>query len=125
MRFKIYFRKFHVLAVRMLNEFHNENKELTREMLTQDGAKKGASILEIAATVGNEEFIAHSSCQNLLSTKWGGDLKLEEDRRFKVNYLYLRSSLFFIFNFIPVDMLVRISGWQTYCVHRFERLIGL
>ena len=90
MRLKIYFRKFHVLVVRMLNEFYNDDKELTRELITQDGTKKGISNLEIAAAVGNEEFIAHSSCQNLLSTKWGGDLKLEEDKRFKVHYLYLK-----------------------------------
>ena len=90
MGFKILFRKFHVLAVRILNGFHNDDKELTREILTQDETKEGASNLEIAAAVGNEEFIAHSSCQNLLSINWGGDLKLEEDRRFKVNYLYLK-----------------------------------
>ena len=74
----------------MLNEFDNDDKELTREMIMQGGTKKGATNLEIAAAVGNEEFIAHSSCQNLLSTKWGGHLKLEGDRRLKVNYLYLK-----------------------------------
>ena len=89
MRFKIYFRKFHVLAERMLNDFHNEDKELTKEMITYRGTETGVSNLNLAAEVGNEEFIAHSSCQNFLSTKWGGDLKLEEGRRFKVNYLYL------------------------------------
>ena len=89
MRFKIYFRKFHVLAERMLNDFHNEDKELTKEMITYRGTETGVSNLNLAAKVGNEEFIAHSSCQNFLSTKWGGDLKLEEGRRFKVNYLYL------------------------------------
>ena len=73
----------------MLNEFHNDNKELTKEMITYRGTEMGVSNLNLAAEVGNEEFIAHSSCQNFLSTKWGGDLKLEEDRRFKVNYLYL------------------------------------
>ena len=89
MRFKIYFRKFHVLAERMLNDFHNEDKELTKEMITYRRTETGVSNLNLAAKVGNEEFIAHSSCQNFLSTKWGGDLKLEEGRRFKVNYLYL------------------------------------
>ena len=90
MGFKIYFRKFHVLAERMLNEFHNDDKELTREMITHRGTETGVSNLNLAVEVGNEEFIAHSSCQNFLSTKWGGDLKLEEDRRFKVNCLYLK-----------------------------------
>ena len=101
MRSKIYFRKFHVLAVRMLNEFYNVSEGLTRELLMEDGAKKEASILEIAATVGNEEFMAHSSCRNFLRTKWCGDLKFEEDRRFKVNYLYLKDRLFFDFQFYP------------------------
>ena len=85
MGFKIYFSKFHELAVRILNEFHNNDKELTKELIMQSETKKGGTNLEIAADVGNEEFIAHSSCQNLLSTKWGGELMLEEDRRFKVN----------------------------------------
>ena len=74
----------------MLNEFYNDNKELTGEMIAHDGTKTRYSSLELAVAVGNEEFIAHSSCQNLLSTKWGGELKLEEDKRFKVNYFYLK-----------------------------------
>ena len=89
MEFKIYFRKFHVLAVRILNEFHNNDKELTKELIMHSETKKGVTNLEMSADVGNEEFIAHSSCQNLLTTKWGGELMLEEDR-LKVNiYIYL------------------------------------
>lgn len=91
MTFKIHFRKFHVLAVRMLNECYNDDKELTRELITLDSYVstrrppiKGVTTLEIAAAVGKEEFVAHSSCQNLLNLKWFGELKLEEDRKFKV-----------------------------------------
>ena len=74
----------------MLNEFYNDDKELTREMIVHNGKKTRDSTLELAVTVGNEEFIAHTSCQNLLSKKWSGDLILEEDKKFKVNYLYFK-----------------------------------
>ena len=49
--------------------------------------KKTVTSLEIAAAVGNEEFVAHSSCQYLLNLRWGGKLKLEEDRRFQVKLI--------------------------------------
>ena len=84
------FRKFHTLAERMLNKFYNDDKELTRKMIVHNGTETGDSNIELAVAVGNEDFIAHSSCQNVLSTKWGGDLMLEEDKKFKVNYLYLK-----------------------------------
>ena len=74
--------------MRILNEYYNDNEELTRELITYDGdtptPKKPNTSLEIAAAVGNEEFVGHSSCQYLLNREWIGKLKLEEGRRFKV-----------------------------------------
>ena len=74
--------------MRILNEYYNDNEELTRELITYDGdtptPKTPNTSLEIAAAVGNEEFVGHSSCQYLLNREWVGKLKLEEGRRFKV-----------------------------------------
>ena len=66
---------------------------MTRELVMYDCStdtsrtKKKVTSLEIAAAIGNEEFVAHSSCQYLLNLRWGGKLKLEKDRRFQVKLI--------------------------------------
>ena len=66
---------------------------MTRSLISHDcyadtlRTIKRVPSFNIAAEIGNEEFIAHSSCQYLLNIRWSGRLILEEGNRFKVKYL--------------------------------------
>ena len=90
--FKNCFRQFHELGLRLLNECHNDDEALTRQLLQYDcyldenahTLLRPVRTLRIAADIGNEEFVAHSSCQYLLNLEWGGALEFQEDGRFKV-----------------------------------------
>lgn len=90
--FKKCFRQFHELGLRLLNECHNDNEALTRQLLQYDcylnesahTLVRPVRTLRIAADIGNEEFVAHSSCQYLLNLEWGGALEFQEDGMFKV-----------------------------------------
>ena len=104
--FNFFSRLFHVLGLRILNECYNENEALTRALITHDcyadtlRTIKRVPSLNIAAKIGNEEFIAHSSCQYLLNVRWGGRLILEEGRRFKVKDFLQQNDTQFLFCFV-------------------------
>lgn len=86
------FRRFHDLAQDLLGECYNNNESLTRELIKYDycadnkKVKQRVSSLKIAASIYNEEFVAHSSCQSLLNFWWGGALATGEERNLKVSY---------------------------------------
>ena len=45
--------------------------------------------MSIASEIYDEEFISHSSCQQLLNLDWYGPLDYEESGRFKVKLCFL------------------------------------
>ena len=72
--------------MRLLNECSNEDERLTRKLLLFDCYNEGTKFkslpsMTIAAQMGNDEFIAHSTCQNILDLEWEGALHVAEDGR--------------------------------------------
>ena len=63
------------LAVGVLDECRKENDELAQNIVINELENFGQlSNLDIAVTADNQEFVAHPSCQTLLSRFWMGSL---------------------------------------------------
>ena len=82
-------RKYHDLGLQLLNACFNEDQVSTRKLLCSDRLEspKKRTPLDIAAEIENEEFVAHSSSQDLLNQKWSGFFELKDDRKIKVIFL--------------------------------------
>ena len=72
--------------MQLLNECSSEDERLTRKLLLLDCYNEGTEFkslpsMTIAAQTENDEFIAHSTCQNILDLEWEGALHIAEDGR--------------------------------------------
>lgn len=83
--------------MQLLNECSSEDERLTRKLLLSDCYNEGTQFkslpsMTIAAQMENDEFIAHSTCQNILDLEWEGALNIGEDGRVLVgnsfHYIY-------------------------------------
>ena len=73
------FRIFQDLALQLLNECHNRNEIFTKHLLTRNFYNWGdQTCFGIAGKSNHSEFIAHTSCQDILSCQWNGDLKISQ-----------------------------------------------
>ncbi|PFX13442.1 Transient receptor potential cation channel subfamily M member 3 [Stylophora pistillata] len=69
-------REFKRLALDLLEKCFQENEELTQQLLTYHLENWGGqTCLSLAVAVEHEEFLAHSSCQALLTDIWTGAIK--------------------------------------------------
>ena len=72
-------RDFKDLAIKILNECYSTNEKQTEAMITRELSQfPGHTCLSLANCSGQEEFIAHSSVQQLLNDVWTGVLKSRE-----------------------------------------------
>ena len=70
------FREFKRLALGLLDKCFQENEELTQQLLTYHLENWGGqTCLSLAVAIEHEEFLAHSSCQALLTDIWTGAMK--------------------------------------------------
>ena len=73
--FLLYFSAYETLAVGVLDECRKENDDLAQNIVIKELANFGnLSNLDIAVTADHQEFVAHPSCQTLLSRFWMGSL---------------------------------------------------
>lgn len=97
---KIWFRRFNELGLRLLKECYKEDEKLTRQLLMNDCSADTSTCekvmrpsrslhMSIASKIYNEEFIGHSSCQQLLKLDWYGPLDCEESGKFMVRFCFL------------------------------------
>ena len=86
MYYSLIFRKYHDLSLELLSQCFNEDEALTLALLSTDRLESSQKLtsLEIAAEINNEEFVAHSSSQYLLDTRWSGILDLQDHEKVKV-----------------------------------------
>ena len=67
------------MAVYLLGECHYRNEIFTRRLIKKKLLNWGdQSCFKIAVGSKHSDFIAHTSCQEILSQKWNGDLKIPE-----------------------------------------------
>lgn len=94
------FREFKRLALGLLDKCFQENEELTQQLLTYHLENWGGqTCLSLAVAIEHEEFLAHSSCQALLTDIWTGAMKNTHRSSIKVrNFGYAREKQ-------------RIPGW--------------
>lgn len=88
------FREFKRLALGLLDKCFQENEELTQMLLTYHLENWGGqTCLSLAVAIEHEEFLAHSSCQALLTDIWTGAMKNTHRSSIKVgNFGYARES---------------------------------
>ena len=98
--FKICFRRFNELGLRLLQECYKEDEKLTRQLLMTDwNADTSTRVkvmfrlprslhMSIASEIYNEEFIGHSSCQQLVNLDWYGPLDYGESGTNKVKLCF-------------------------------------
>lgn len=68
------------MAVQLLSECHNRNEIFTQRLLTKKLIDWGnQTCFSIAVKSKHCDFIAHTSCQDILSCRWNGDLKVPEN----------------------------------------------
>lgn len=68
------------MAVQLLSECHNRNEIFTQHLLTKKLIDWGnQTCFSIAVKSKHSDFIAHTSCQDILSCRWNGDLKVPEN----------------------------------------------
>jgi len=71
----IFLSVYEKLAVGVLNECRNENDDFAQNIVVKELKNFGKlSNLDIAVSADNQEFVAHPSCQTLLSRFWMGSL---------------------------------------------------
>nr|XP_047136370.1 transient receptor potential cation channel subfamily M member-like 2 [Hydra vulgaris] len=87
------------LAVGVLEECRKDNEEEAQTLLVKEIPEFGfLSCLDIAVSANNQDFIAHSSCQTLLSRLWMGAL-------------YINTSLWKVLPCIFFPFLINIIIW--------------
>ena len=73
------FRDFKELAIKILNECYSTKAKETEAMITRELTQfPGHTCLSLANCSSQEEFVAHSSVQQLLQDVWTGALKTRE-----------------------------------------------
>lgn len=69
-------REFKRLALGVLDQCFQTNEELTQQLLTYHLENWGGqTCLALAVAIEYEEFLAHASCQALLTDIWTGAMK--------------------------------------------------
>ena len=97
---KTCFRRLNELGLRLLKECYKEDEKLTMQLLMNDCntdtitcekvMRPSRSLhMSIASEIYNEEFIGHSSCQQLLNLDWYGPIDSEKSGRFTVKLCLL------------------------------------
>lgn len=70
------FREFKRLALGVLDQCFQTNEELTQQLLTYHLENWGGqTCLSLAVSIEYEEFLAHASCQALLTDIWTGAMR--------------------------------------------------
>ena len=84
------------MGLQLLNVYFDEDQLSTRKLLCSDRLEspKKRTPLDIAAEIENEEFVAHSSSQDLLNQKWSKFFELKDDSKIKVIFLTRLSEMF-------------------------------
>ncbi|KAJ7363534.1 Transient receptor putative cation channel sub M member 7 [Desmophyllum pertusum] len=68
--------EFKRLALGLLDQCFQTNEELTQQLLTYHLENWGGkTCLSLAVAIEHEEFLAHCSCQTLLTDIWTGAMK--------------------------------------------------
>ena len=83
------FREFKRMALGLLDQCFQTNEELTQQLLTYNLENWGGqSCLSLAVTIEHEEFLAHVSCQTLLTEIWTGAMKSAHRSSIKVTVTF-------------------------------------
>lgn len=65
------------MAIQLLDECHYRNEIFTRRLVRKELRNwRDQSCVSIATGSKHTDFIAHTSCQDMLSQQWNGDLKI-------------------------------------------------
>ena len=76
LQFLFILREFKRLALGVLDQCFQTNEELTQQLLTYHLEHWGGkTCLALAVAIEYEEFLAHASCQALLTDIWTGAMK--------------------------------------------------
>lgn len=76
LQFLFILREFKRLALGVLDQCFRTNEELTQQLLTYNLENWGGqTCLSLAVAIEYEEFLAHASCQALLTDIWTGAMK--------------------------------------------------
>ena len=79
------FSEFKRMALGLLDQCFQTNEELTQQLLTYNLENWGGqSCLSLAVAIEHEEFLAHVSCQTLLTEIWTGAMKSAHRSSIKV-----------------------------------------
>ena len=93
-------RDFKGLAIKILNECYSTNEKQTEAMITRELTQfPGHTCLSLANCSGQEEFVAHSSVQQLLNDVWTGALKTREISTFTLILAIICPPLIYQFKF--------------------------
>lgn len=85
-QFLFLFREFKRLALCLLDQCFRTNEELTQQLLTYNLQNWGGqTCLSLAISIEHEEFLAHVSCQTLLTDIWTGAMKTAHRSSIKVS----------------------------------------
>lgn len=73
--YDVLFRSYEILAVGVLDECRKEKDDLAQTLVVKELEHLGGlTTLDIAVSANNQDFIAHPTCQTLLSRLWMGAL---------------------------------------------------
>ena len=88
------------MAIKILNECYSTNEKQTEAMITRELTQFfGHTCLSLANCSGQEEFVAHSSVQQLLNDVWTGALKIREVSTFSLLLAIFCPPLIYRFKF--------------------------
>lgn len=77
--FKFHLRDFQSVAIKVLDSCYAVSESKTEQLLTSELTQfPGHTCLSLASAYKQEEFIAHSSVQQLLNDVWTGAIKTRE-----------------------------------------------
>lgn len=89
-----FFREFKRLALGLLDQCFRTNEVLTQQLLTYNLENWGGqTCLSLAVFINHEEFLAHVSCQTLLTEIWTGAMKTAHRSSIKV-WVYVAFHLY-------------------------------
>ena len=76
------------MAVQLLNECYIQDVKLTGRLVTYNLENWGnQTCLSLAVSSHHLDFVAHSSCQDLISRRWTGALHMPGRQAWKVSWL--------------------------------------
>ena len=80
------FSEFKRLALGFLDQCFRTNEDLTQQLLTYNVKNWGEqTCLSLAVSIEHEEFLAHVSCQTVLTDIWMGAIKSRSSSIIKVS----------------------------------------